>query len=451
MSRILVVDDEERVMESIRSALDPDEYECHWVENGIKALTVIEEQEFDLVLTDLMMPKVNGLDVVRSLRAKAPKIPIIVMTAYGSIDIAVEAMRLGAEDFLSKPLERSRLRKSVERVLQAHHLEEENLFLKGEIDRISGVSNLVGRSPAFKEVLSLASQVAKSDGTVLITGETGTGKELLARTIHSLSARSPNPFVVVNCVALAPSLLESELFGHEKGAFTGALERKRGRFEMAAGGTIFLDEIGEIDDAFQMRLLRFLQEKEFERVGGIQTIKSDVRVIAATHRNLERLVKEGKIRSDLFYRLNVLPIHIPSLKERLEDVIPLVEHFMKHYSQMLGRKVLKILPEARAFLLNYSWPGNIRELRNVIERGVALDQDGILGLDDLSIRNVSQPTLLDGNAPYRTLEECREYHTERHIRKILQEYNGDKEGAAKALGVSRMTLYRLLRKYAIEE
>jgi DNA-binding NtrC family response regulator len=450
MPRVLVIDDEERVGKAVRHAVEGTELDCLWVGSGEEALRTIQEHEVDLVLTDLIMPQISGLDLVRELRARAPHIPILVMTAYGSIDIAVEAMRLGAEDFLSKPIESSRLRRSVERSLQLRQLVAENESLKSEIERISGVGELVGRSRPFKEAINLASQVAKSDGTVLVLGETGTGKELLARTIHYLSARSRNPFVVVNCVALSPSLLESELFGHERGAFTGAHERKKGRFEIAAGGTLFLDEIGEVNEAFQLRLLRFLQEKEFERVGGVKPIKANVRVIAATHRNLDQLVKEGKIRSDLYYRLNVLPIHLPPLRERTADIVPLTEHFLHHYSQILGKPVHAISPEAETVLNRYPWPGNIRELKNVVERSMVLDQDGILDVDDLSA--LRPPPAKKGNdrLPYRTIVECVDYHTKEYVLSTIEKNNGDKQISAKRLGVSRMTLHRLMRKLGIE-
>ncbi len=449
MPRVLVVDDEERVGKAVRHALEGTDVDCLWVGTGKEALQEVQRQEVDLVLTDLIMPHISGLDLVKEMRSRVPHIPIVVMTAYGSIDVAVEAMRLGAEDFLSKPIESSRLRKSIERALQLHQLAVENEFLKSEIERMSGIGELVGRSRPFKEVITLASQVAKSDGTVLILGETGTGKELLARTIHYFSARSRNPFVVINCVALSPSLLESELFGHERGAFTGAHERKKGRFEMATAGTLFLDEIGEVNEVFQLRLLRFLQEKEFERVRGVQPIKPDVRVIAATHRNLDQLVKEGKFRSDLYYRLNVLPVHIPALRERTADIIPLAEHFLNHYGQILAKSVPTMSPEVGVFLARYSWPGNIRELKNVVERGVVLDQDAILGMDDLSMQS---PHAEDNNGslPYRTVEECMDYHARQHILKTLEKHQGDKELAAKELGVSRMTLYRLMRKMDLE-
>ncbi|MBI4209856.1 MAG: sigma-54-dependent Fis family transcriptional regulator [Deltaproteobacteria bacterium] len=450
MPRVLVIDDEERVGKAVRHAVEGTDLDCLWVGSGEEALRTIQEHEVDLVLTDLIMPHISGLDLVRDLRSRAPHIPILVMTAYGSIDVAVEAMRLGAEDFLSKPIESSRLRKSVERSLQLRQLVVENEFLKSEIERISGIGELVGRSRPFKDVINLSSQIAKSDGTVLVLGETGTGKELMARTIHYLSARSRNPFVVVNCVALSPSLLESELFGHERGAFTGAHERKKGRFEIAAGGTLFLDEIGEVNEAFQLRLLRFLQEKEFERVGGVKPIKANVRVIAATHRNLDQLVKEGKIRSDLYYRLNVLPVLIPPLRDRTTDIVPLTEHFLHRYGQILGKSIDTITPEAEASLIRYPWPGNIRELKNVIERSVVLDQDGILGVEDLSALRPATPEKNKDRLPYRTIVECVDYHTKEYILNTIEKHNGDKGISAKRLGVSRMTLHRLMRKLGIE-
>src|SRR6202163_195587 len=379
----LIVDDEKHTRDGLRRLLEND-YDVYVAGDIAGAMDVLEREQIDILLTDLRLGNEDGMTLIdRALKTPPPPI-CIMMTAYGSVDIAVEAMKRGAYDFVTKPLNLDKVEMLIARALGARKLEQENRTLRQQVDERYGLENIIGDSPALHEVLDTIRQVAPSSANVLIEGESGTGKELAAHAIHNLSRRNKAKFVVVHCAALSPQLLESELFGHEKGAFTGASERRIGRFEQANGGTIFLDEIGEIDASTQVKLLRVMSEQHAcERVGGNQTLRADVRVIAATNKNLEQLVREGKFRDDLFFRLNVVRITMPPLRERKEDIPILVRGFLRHFCKENNKQLLDLTPDAMDALLTYDWPGNVRELRTAIEHGVVMATGQKIALRDL--------------------------------------------------------------------
>src|ERR1700720_1950783 len=391
MPTILIVDDEKHTRDGLRSLLE-DDYDVYVAEDIRGALDVLEREQVDLLLTDLRLGNEDGMTLIdRALKMPHPPI-CIMMTAYGSVDTAVEAMKRGAYDFVTKPLNLDKVEMLIARALQGRKLEQENRTLRQQVDERYGLENIIGESTALHEVLDTIKQVAPSSANVLIEGESGTGKELAAHAIHNLSRRNKAKFVTVHCAALSPQLLESELFGHERGAFTGAHERRIGRFEQANGGTIFLDEIGEIDASTQVKLLRVIsEERAFERVGGNQTLRADVRLIAATNKNLEQLVREGKFRDDLYFRLNVVRITMPPLRARKEDIPLLVRSFLRHFSKANEKPVLDITAEAMNTLLAYDWPGNVRGLRTAIEHGVVMANGPKITLRDLPV-NVRQAT-----------------------------------------------------------
>lgn len=377
--KVLVVDDEENTQWLLKVSLE--EYDVVAAENGSEAIDCINKSSVDLILLDIRLPDFNGIDVLRRIRAINMEIPIVMITAVKDIKTVVDAMKLGAADYIVKPISIEELKIVIKNVLEKQDLVKEVEFLRSKISEKIGFNRIIGRSAPMRKVLDMIKRVSKSNSTILIRGESGTGKELVASAIHFNSPRSNKPFVVVNIGSLASGLVESEIFGHEKGAFTGAIKEKKGRFEIANGGTVFLDEIGEVETAVQVKLLRFLQERKFERVGGNKTIETNVRIIAATNRNLEAAIDKGDFREDLFYRLNVLPINLPSLRERGEDIALLIEDFLKKYNNELGVKK-NMSEEAREALLNYDWPGNVRELENVIERAVVVSNSRITA-DDL--------------------------------------------------------------------
>src|SRR5437763_3852734 len=380
---ILIVDDEKHTRDGLRRLLE-DEYDVYVAEDIGGAISVLERETIDLILTDLRLGAEDGMQLnERALKMPHPPI-CIMMTAYGSVDTAVEAMKRGAYDFVTKPLNLDKVEILIARALQSRRMEQENRTLRQQIDERFGLENILGESLALREVLDTIRQVAPSSATVLIEGESGTGKELAAHAIHNLSRRNKTKFVVVHCAALSPTLLESELFGHERGAFTGAHERRIGRFEQANGGTMFLDEIGDIDPSTQVKLLRVMSEQHaFERVGGNQALRADVRVIAATNKNLEKLVHEGKFRDDLFFRLNVVRVHMPPLRERKEDIPLLVRGFLRHFCKVNDKPLLDLTPDASDALLTYNWPGNVRELRAAIEHGVVMTTGPKITVRDL--------------------------------------------------------------------
>src|SRR6266446_1580490 len=369
---LLIVDDEKTTREGLRDALQ-DRYDVYLAEDAKAAFDLLEKDRFDVLLTDFRLPNEDGMKLITRARSLSKPPVCILMTAYGSEELAVEAMKRGADDYIAKGrLQIDELEMRIARALRQQNLETENVSLHRQLDSKFGLENLVGESPAMKEVFEMVSQVAPSSSTVVLQGESGTGKELIAKVIHQLSPRARQPLVTVHCAGLAPTLLESELFGHEKGAFTGAHERHIGRIEAAQGGTLFLDEIGEIDASTQIKLLRFLGERTFERVGSNKTLTADVRVIAATNKNLEEMVKAGKFREDLFFRLRVVEIRLPALRERIEDLPLLAQTFLREFAQENNKPVNAFTSDALDLLLRYSWPGNVRELRTAIEHAVVL-------------------------------------------------------------------------------
>ena len=443
---ILVVDDEKNTREGLVRALRG-EYAVAEAENGQRALEWLETHAADVVLTDLRMPGLDGMALLSRLLGRDAKPIVILLTAYGSVETAVEAMKRGAYDFLAKPVNLDRLDLLLRRALAERRLGDENERLKAQLDSKYGFENIIGTSPAMQEVFETIRQAAPTRATVLIQGASGTGKELVARALHQCSPRRDGPFVPVHCAALAPTLLESELFGHEKGAFTGAVERRRGRFELADGGTLFLDEIGEIDPALQVKILRVLEERKFERVGGTETIHVDVRLVAATNRDLRARVAEGAFREDLFYRLHVVNLTLPPLRERTGDVVLLAQHYLKTLAAENGKKPPAISPEAMDVLQAYAWPGNVRELRNVIERLVVLGTGDRLTVADLpaAVRDGAAGGLAIPSRAGRVLRDA-----ERQlIADALRRHRNNRTKAAQDLGISRRTLHRKINEFGL--
>ena len=445
LGTILIVDDEKHTREGLRQSLE-EEFDVYTASNIDEALNVLDADRIDLVLTDLRIGGEDGMALIEKILQRARPPICILMTAYGSIATAVEAMRKGAYDFVTKPINLDELGMKIRRAINGQRLEQENQQLKQQVDQRFGLENLIGESPAMHRILDTIRQVAPTRATVLILGESGTGKELIARAIHNLSNRNKTRFVAFNCSAFSPQLVESELFGHEKGAFTGASERRIGRIEQAAGGTLFLDEIGEIDGNAQVKLLRALDPGVFERVGGNQTIKTDIRLIAATNRDLARLVSEKKFREDLYYRLNVVQIRVPPLRERKEDIPLLANAFLKEISQRDNKTFRPLSPEAMEALLHYDWPGNIRELKGAIDSGVTLAIGPQVTLPDLPLTiseaRFSGSTGLDEKAGQMNLHN----NEMRLILRALEETRGNRTEAAKKLGISRRTLHRRLKE-----
>ena len=442
---ILVIDDEKNIREGLSMALEDEGYEVITAEDGKKGLEKALYDSVDLIITDLRMPLVSGEEILKKVVAELPSIPVIVLTGHGTVELAVEAMRIGAYDFLTKPLDLDRLFRLVKRALENRALALQKKELEEKLEKQTSLENIIGNSSAIRRVFDEIKKVAPTKATVLITGESGVGKELVANAIHNFSQRRDKPFIKVHCAALAESLLESELFGHEKGAFTGAVERKRGRFELSNKGSIFLDEIGEINQSIQVKLLRVLQEKQIERVGSSEPIDVDTRVIAATNKDLEKEMKEGHFREDLYYRLNVVHIFIPPLRERREDIPLLVDSFVKEFSNENGKEISSVEPKARNAIYNYDWPGNIRQLRNCIESAVVMTSDNILHFDDLPFKEKVENEVI--RIPMGTTMEKAEREI---IIKTLIHENNNKKRVADILGIGRKTLYRKLQEYNIE-
>src|SRR5213082_364805 len=450
---ILIVDDEKHTRDGLRRLLE-DDNDVYVAEDIGGAISVLERETVDLLLTDLRLGADDGMQLIdRALKMPQPPI-CIMMTAYGSVDTAVEAMKRGAYDFVTKPLNLDKVEMLIARALRDRKLEQENQTLRQQVDERYGLENMIGDSPALREVLDTIRQVAPSSANVLIEGESGTGKELAAHAIHNLSRRNKAKFVTFHSAALSPTLLESELFGHEKGAFTGAHARRIGRFEQANGGTIFLDEVGDIPPATQVKLLRVIsEERAFERVGGNQTLRADVRLIAATNKNLEQLVREGKFRDDLFFRLNVVRITMPPLRDRKEDIPILVRGFLRHFCKANEKPLLDLSPDAMDALLAYDWPGNVRELRTAIEHGVVMATGQQITLRDLpmALRQAATAKLPGGVSPTVAFGEKTSpldlHETERRlIAQALAATNGNVTAAAKKLGISRRTLHRKINE-----
>jgi DNA-binding NtrC family response regulator len=447
---LLIVDDEKPTREGLRAALE-DRFDVYIAEDAKAAADLLEREHFDVVLTDFRMPSEDGLKLIS--RAKSlPKPPVcILMTAYGSEEIAVEAMKRGADDYIAKGrMQIDELEMRIARSLRRQNLEVENVALRQQLDTKFGLENIVGESPVMREVFEIVQQVAPTRATVLLLGESGTGKELIAKAIHQLSPRAKQPMVTVHCAALSPTLLESELFGHEKGAFTGAHERRIGRFEQAQGGTLFLDEIGEIDATIQIKLLRFLGERTFERVGSSKTISADVRLVTATNKNLEELVKAGTFREDLFFRLNAVPVHLPPLRERIGDVLLLARAFLREFAKENDKPVSEFTTDALDALCAHSWPGNVRELRAAIEHAVVFCRGERVSVRDLppAVRNAPAN---GGTGPVISSELTVKEAEKQLLIRALKETGGNRTLAAKKIGMSRRTLHRKLHTYNLED
>jgi DNA-binding NtrC family response regulator len=445
---LLIVDDEKTTREGLRAALE-ERYDVYIAEDAKAAMGLLEAENFDVLLTDFRLPNEDGMNLIA--RAKSlPKPPIcILMTAYGSEELAVDAMKRGADDYIAKGrLQIDELEMRIARALKQQNLEVENVTLRKQLDAKFGLENIIGQSPAMAEIFEIVQQVAPTRATVLVLGESGTGKELIAKALHQLSPRARQPFVTVHCAALAPTLLESELFGHEKGAFTGAHERRIGRFEQAQGGTLFLDEIGEIDASVQVKLLRFLGERTFERVGSNTTLSADVRLVAATNKHLEELVKAGTFREDLFFRLRVVEVQLPPLRARTGDIPLLAQSFLREYARENGKAVNDFTADALTALMNHGWPGNVRELRSAIEHAVVLSRGDRVTRRDLpaAVRGSSggEPQPAAGKA--LTVKEAEQ----ELIVRALKETDGNRTHAAQKIGMSRRTFHRKLHEYHLE-
>jgi two-component system response regulator HydG len=446
---ILVVDDEPAHRQMIEAVLDAEGYEIVQAEHGGAAISAIENRFYDLVIMDVRMPDVDGIEAMQKIKQISPDIPVIIMTAYASVGTAVDALKSGAYDYLIKPLDIDELKLLVDKALRYHQLEQENLFLKERLNDRFDFSNIIGRSPAMQKLFETIALVAPSEATVLIAGESGTGKELIANAIHQNSPRKDSVLIKVNCAALPETLLESELFGHEKGAFTGAITRKQGRFQLAHKSSIFLDEIAEMAPATQAKILRVLQEREFEPVGSTQTMKVDTRVIAATNRNLEEEIQAGRFREDLYYRLNVVTVDVPSLRQRRDDIPLLADFFLKRYAQKNRRVIKGFTPRATDLLMRYDWPGNVRELENIIERAVIMARGEMITPLEFSaelqaLAENAEDAEID-LSPGRSLKEVEKVM----ILRTLKETGGNRTHAARVLGISRRTLQLKLKKYGI--
>jgi two-component system response regulator AtoC len=438
--KILVVDDEAFVRESLRDWLTESGYEVFTAENGSQALGLIDKERLGIVITDLVMPGMDGIELMKRAKETHPNVAVIIITAYGSIATAIAAMKEGAYDYIEKPFCPERMELLVEKLVEHQNLVEENISLRQRLEDRHHFENIIAKSHKMQQVIEVIKTVARSNASVLIVGDTGTGKELVARAIHSQSHRRDKPFVAVSCAALPESLLESELFGHERGAFTGAVAQRKGRFELAHRGTLFLDEIGEISANMQVHLLRVLEEKDITRVGGTEPIKVDTRLVSATNKDLKMAVKEGRFREDLYYRLNVVTIELPPLRERREDIPLLAQHFLAKFAVENQKEVSTFSTEATDFIMNYHWPGNVRELENAIERAVILAKDNVITLAELPQEHL---------APLpSSLRDLREVERE-HILGVLAQTGGNYSEAARILGVTRMTLYNKAKAFGM--
>ncbi|MBN2417749.1 MAG: sigma-54-dependent Fis family transcriptional regulator [Deltaproteobacteria bacterium] len=452
MDTVLIIDDEKNYLVVLEALLSSEGYEIITTDSSEEALRLIRESDLDLVVTDMKMPGISGMTILEEAKKVNPDMPIIIMTAFGSIEMAVEAMKKHAYDYIEKPFKNETLKLTVKKALQNYQLLKENRLLSEALSDRYRFGNIIGKSRPMQEIYNLISKVSQSRTSILITGESGTGKELIANAIHYNSPRKDRPFVSINCGALTETLLESELFGHEKGAFTGAVAMKKGRFELADGGTLFLDEVSEMSPALQVKLLRVLQEMEFERVGGTRTIDVDVRIISASNRDLKSDVAKKRFREDLFYRLNVIHIEVPSLRERGEDIRLLVNHFINKYCKDDIDEIPELSPEAWKILFNHNWPGNIRELENVIERAVVLNRGGLVTPDDMPSYllkgegEINIEKFIPAGAPLqKTLEQIEE----QLIRRALKACNNVQSHAADMIGITKSLFQHKMKKYNI--
>jgi DNA-binding NtrC family response regulator len=444
-SQILIIDDEDSMRDSMRQALKKEGYVIHEAQDGQGGLMLFHKETYHLVFLDLKLPGISGLQVLRQMKDMSPETPVIIITGYSSIESAVEAIKLGAFDYMAKPFTPEELRVITRKALESRKILVENIYLRSELRARSEFEMVVGKSKSMQKVLDIVSRVSPTETTVLITGESGTGKELIAREIHNFSPRRNAPFVVVDCGALVETLFESELFGHVKGSFTGAHETKHGRFEVADGGTIFFDEISNISLNIQAKLLRAIQEREVTRIGSSRPIKVDVRILAATNENLALSVAKGTFREDLFYRLSVVPIHLPPLRERKDDISLLVEHFLQKYNKKAKKTVVEISERAIKALKDYDWPGNIRELENTIERAVVLSKGNGIDIEDIVYHGITAASSVFSSAgeKFLPLEEMEK----EYIQAVLKDQHGNKSRAAKMLGIDRKTLWAKVKKY----
>jgi len=445
--RILVIDDEEIVRESLSDWLKKFGYYVETAENGTRGLEKIRNQNWNIMLVDLKLPDISGLEILKEARKIQENSAVIIITAYATVDTAIQAMKDGAYDYIVKPFDPDEINLVIKKILEHQKLVDENLFLRRELTKRYTFQDIIGKSPAMQKVFELIKTVGPTKSTVLIQGESGTGKELVARAIHQISPRAQQPFVTVSCGALTETLLESELFGHEKGAFTGAVVQRKGKFELANGGTIFLDEIGDIDPKTQADLLRVLQEREFTRVGGQEPLKVDVRVIAATNKDLPNLMREGKFREDLYYRLNVIAMSLPPLRERKEDITPLADHFLHKYNIENNKKIQRLSEDALKILLDYRWPGNVRELEHAVEHAVTIEKTNIITAESLP------PAFQAGEAGpcvYPAEDKPLEEVEKEYIQRLLNKHQWNIQKAAMILNIDRTTLYNKIKKYNLQ-
>lgn len=448
---ILIIDDEKSQRDILSGFLSKKGYKVYTAESGTQGLKLVKEKIIDIILSDFKMPEMTGIEILEEVSLINPNIGFVIITAYGTVENAVKAMRLGAIDYISKPVNLDELEIMLNRIIENKNLISENLLLREQLQEKNRISSIISQSSKMEDVINLASRSANSRATILVMGENGTGKEVIARAIHYISSRNDKPFIAINIPALSENLLESELFGHEKGSFTGAEKLRKGRFELANGGTLFLDEIGDMSVSTQIKILRVLQEHQFERVGGSEPIEVDVRIIAATNQDLEKKIREGTFREDLYYRLNVVTIKIPPLRERKEDISMLVEHFIDLYCKENNRNKLEVSKEAFDMLMKYNYPGNIRELENIIERAVVLTRGDTITLNDLPIHlkgfkeELSRPVLGKG-----TLPEQVEAVEKELIYDALKESGGNQTKAGKLLGITERNLRYKLKKYNIK-
>jgi len=457
-AKILIAEDDDLNRENLTELLFRSGYDVMAVKDGKEAMEKFPADKYDLVITDLKMPHVDGLQLLNFIKDINPDNVVVVITGYATVKSAVDAMKLGAFDYITKPLKDDRVKIAIERALSFAKLKDENITLKDHLKKKYDFGKMIGYSDSMKKIFSTVEKVSSSDSTVIIYGESGTGKELVARAIHFNSDRQANPLVTVNCGAIPGELLESELFGHEKGAFTGAIRSRTGRFELAQSGSIFLDEIGDMSPALQVKMLRVIQERQFERIGGVKTIDADVRIIAATHQNLEKAVEEKKFREDLYYRINVIPIYLPPLRERVIDIPILINHFIRTFNKSKKRNIKGLTPEAMDYMIKYRWPGNVRELQNLIEMLVVMKGEGLIDVEALPEKIQSNP-LKDNYVPGSidlpdeglNLNEMVNKFEKDILQKALRKSGGIKNRAAKLLYLNRTTLVEKLKRYKISE
>jgi two-component system NtrC family response regulator len=448
---ILVIDDEAAQRDVLTGYLKKKGYKIFSASSGQEGIEIVKNNPVDIILSDFKMPDLNGIEVLEQIKKINPEISFVIVTAYGTVENAVKAMRLGAFDYISKPVDLDELDLMIDRIIEHKNLKSENQLLRTQLQEKHKISSIISQSQKMEEIINIAARVADSKATVLVTGENGTGKEVLAKAIHYMSSRKGSPFIAVNVPALTETLLESELFGHEKGAFTGADKMKKGRFEIAHGGTIFLDEVGDIPQSIQVKLLRVLQEHQFERVGGTDKIDVDVRIIAATNKDLDEKIKEGTFREDLYYRLNVVSIKIPPLRERKEDILPMIESFIQKYCKENKKELLEISKDSVDVLMKYNYPGNVRELENIIERAVVLTRGKVITLNDLpmNIKGFKEEETM-AVLGKGTLTDQVEALEKQLIYDALQESRGNQTKAGKLLGLTERNLRYKLKKYNIK-